>query len=89
MGLWPGNFTTQLNPPHLVAAFRQNAADFGFEKWRPSHETYLFSLSSAGAHGWGKIRYQNSFQCFGGCTYLRSVAQIVNLLHPVSALDLR
>jgi hypothetical protein len=34
---------------------------------------YLFSLSSAGAHGWGKIRYQNGFQCFWGCTYLRSV----------------
>ena len=37
-------------------------------------KTYVFSLSSAGAHGWGKIRYQNGFQCFCGCTYLRSVA---------------
>src|SRR2546430_17558230 len=35
MGLWPGNFTTQLNPPHLVAAFRHNAADFGFENGGP------------------------------------------------------
>src|SRR2546430_700570 len=48
---------------------------FSFPSPLPS-PLYVFSLSSAGAHGWGKIRYQNSFQCFGGCTYLRSAAAV-------------
>src|SRR5438477_5937108 len=28
---WPGNLTPRLNPPNLVAASRQSAADFGFQ----------------------------------------------------------
>src|SRR5438105_7493216 len=73
---------------HLKSAVTEQTVGgdtFSFLSPLPS-PLYVFSLSSAGAHGWGKIRYQNSFQCFGGCTCLRSaaavrVAQTASLLY--------